>query len=369
MDLIDQLRAISNRIPKMRDHLKTEEATKTALIMPFIQALGYDVFDPSEVIPEFTADVGTKKGEKVDYAIAKDGKPIMLIECKAAIFALTSDHASQLYRYYSVTPARIAILTNGLMYQFFADLDEPNKMDARPFLEFDMQDLNPANVDAIKTFGKLLFDAQAAVDAATEMRYTREIKRIFDEQLKEPSVELVKFFGAQMFAGRMTQNNIDYLRRLIKTALNQVITDRIHSRLRSALAEEEAVASGVVQQPPPPAAAPAPPEPEENKDKVSKIVTTQDELDAYALVQEIGGTLIEKKRIAIRDAVKYCSILFDDNNRKPIVRLYFNNLSNKKIGIFGVDKTEETYHIADVSEIRKYTDKIKAIINIYVINS
>ncbi len=78
MDFIDRIRDLSTRIPKQLEHIQTEEATKNALIMPFISALGYNVFDPTEVVPEFTADVGIKKGEKVDYAIHLDGKPIML---------------------------------------------------------------------------------------------------------------------------------------------------------------------------------------------------------------------------------------------------------------------------------------------------
>jgi predicted type IV restriction endonuclease len=97
--------------------------------MPFISALGYDVFDPVEVIPEFTADVGIKKGEKVDYAIKQDGKIIMLFECKCCNGSLDDCHASQLYRYFSVTEARIAVLTDGIIYRFYTDIEQPNKMD------------------------------------------------------------------------------------------------------------------------------------------------------------------------------------------------------------------------------------------------
>jgi hypothetical protein len=66
MDFIDQIKALSNQISKRSERLETEEATKNAHVMPFIKALGYDIFNPEEVVPEFTCDVGTKKGEKVD---------------------------------------------------------------------------------------------------------------------------------------------------------------------------------------------------------------------------------------------------------------------------------------------------------------
>lgn len=127
MDFIDKIRELSVRIPKQLDHIHTEEATKNALIMPFISALGYNVFDPTEVTPELNADVGIKKGEKVDYAILQDGKPIILIECKHHAQNLAKTHSSQLYRYFSVTEARFGLLTNGIVYQFYSDIEEPNK--------------------------------------------------------------------------------------------------------------------------------------------------------------------------------------------------------------------------------------------------
>lgn len=82
MDFIEEIKAIAEKAQKIKGELSTEEATKTALIMPFIKALGYDVFDHREVVPEFIADIAGRKGEKVDYAIMQDGKPIMIIECK-----------------------------------------------------------------------------------------------------------------------------------------------------------------------------------------------------------------------------------------------------------------------------------------------
>lgn len=110
--LREQLITLRNRAERSSE-LLTEEATKNALIMPMLKTLGYDVFDPSIVIPEFTADFGVKKGEKVDYAIRIGGEIQILVECKPVHSDLASVHASQLYRYYSVTKARFGILTNG----------------------------------------------------------------------------------------------------------------------------------------------------------------------------------------------------------------------------------------------------------------
>ncbi len=138
MDFSDRIRELAGRIPQQMPHIRTEEATKNALVMPFISALGYNVFDPMEVTPELDADVGIKKGEKVDYAVLKDGKPIILFECKAVSANLDEVHASQLYRYFSVTEAKIGVLTNGIIYRFFSDLEATNKMDSKPFLEVNL---------------------------------------------------------------------------------------------------------------------------------------------------------------------------------------------------------------------------------------
>ena len=132
MDLQAKLAELHKRTVDHREVLLTEEAAKTALVMPFIQMLGYDVFNPKEVIPEYTADVGTKKGEKVDYAICDEGKIRILVECKPASAPLNINHASQLFRYFSVTDARLAILTNGVAYHYNTQSDTPNRRNTNP---------------------------------------------------------------------------------------------------------------------------------------------------------------------------------------------------------------------------------------------
>ncbi|OAN50866.1 type I restriction endonuclease [Magnetospirillum moscoviense] len=175
MDFSDKIAALAQRIAKQKDAIETEEATKTAFIMPFLRDLGYDVFDPHVVMPEFTADVGVKKGEKVDYAIKLDGKVVMLVECKPCKGALSTQHMSQLYRYFSVTEARFGILTNGIVYWFFTDLAEPNKMDAKPFFEFDMLNYRPAQVEELKKFATGNFDVATILETASILEPVRKV--------------------------------------------------------------------------------------------------------------------------------------------------------------------------------------------------
>ena len=163
------------------DHLETEEATKNALVMPFIRALGYDVFNPKEVVPEFTADVGTKKGEKVDYAVKVDEQPVMLFECKHAGANLSVNHASQLFRYFHVTDARIGVLTNGIVYRFFTDLEESNKMEERPFLEFDVLDYDEQQIEELKKLRKESFDLEEMLSTAHDLKYRKALKTYLTE--------------------------------------------------------------------------------------------------------------------------------------------------------------------------------------------
>lgn len=156
MELADKLKSIGGRVAKLKPQVETEEATKNAFVMPFIAALGYDVFNPLEVVPEFIADVGVKKGEKVDYCIFREGSPIMLIECKHWKQALTN-HNTQLYRYFHVTKTRFAILTNGIQYRFYTDLDAPNVMDEKPFMEFSIEHLKDPIISELKKFQKDTF--------------------------------------------------------------------------------------------------------------------------------------------------------------------------------------------------------------------
>ena len=206
MDFIEEIQTLATRIEKMSRPPRSEEATKTALVMPFISLLGYDIFNPNEVIPEFTADIGHKKGEKVDYAISMEDKAIILIECKTYGTDLATEHISQLLRYFSTqSSVRFGILTNGVQYRFFSDLDEPNKMDEKPFFEFNLLSFNEAQVQELKRFTKSSFNLEDIISAAGELKYTREVKRIMAEQIINPSEDFIRLFASQIYPGRLMQ--------------------------------------------------------------------------------------------------------------------------------------------------------------------
>jgi len=162
MEIGLQLKTLADKIVQLKDKIETEEATKTAFVLPFINLLGYDIFNPMEVTPEFTADLGLKKGEKVDYAIYQGGEPILIIECKNWKQDLNV-HNSQLFRYFHVTKTRFALLTNGIDYRFYSDLEAPNKMDEKPFLEFTLTSLKDSTIVEIAKFHKSNFDVDKII--------------------------------------------------------------------------------------------------------------------------------------------------------------------------------------------------------------
>jgi predicted type IV restriction endonuclease len=354
MDFIDHLQALAARVSKQVDMLLTEEATKNALVMPFINALGYNVFDPTEVTPELNADVGIKKGEKVDYAILKDGQVIMLFECKSVGTNLDKVTPTQLFRYFTVTNARVGVLTNGVVYRFFSDLEAPNKMDTKPFLEFNLFEIQEALVPELKKLTRSHFDTNSIVEAAGELKYTREIKRVLAEQLVSPSDEFIRLFIAQVYSGRVTQAVRDQFGPIVHKAFRQFVNDQISDRLKSALEQESQ-----------PVAAAAAETPAETPRREADVVTTEEEREGYHVVKSILREIVDPRRIAARDVKTYFGILLDDNNRKPICRLHFNTFQ-KYVGFFDKgEKQEERVPIDRVDDIYQLSDRLKAAVAVY----
>ncbi len=370
MEFIEKLQTLASRVPNLRSHLQTEEATKNALVMPFIGFLGFDVFDPTEVVPEFNADFGTKKGEKVDYAVKKDGKIIMIFECKHCDGDLSINHASQLFRYFSVTEARIGVLTNGVKYRFFTDLEAPNKMDDVPFLEVDITALNDSVAAELKKLTKPSFNLDELIVGAADLKYTREIKRQLLAQMESPSDEFVKLFAAKLISGPLTPTRKEYFAGLTKQAFRTLIAEQITQRLQSAMGDTTAAVSVSVG-----ASNPVPQSVEvtvettddsgeTKRDDKGAIVTTEAEIEGFHIIKAILRQNVDPHRIISRDTQSYFGILLDDNNRKPLARLYFNR-SQKYLGLFNEQREESKIPITDLNEIYNYTDNLKRVLAFY----
>lgn len=238
MDFSNKLNEFATRISKLRESIHTEEATKTSLVLPFFQLLGYDIFNPLEFVPEYTADTGTKKGEKVDYAIMKNRDPIIIVEVKPVSVDLNAKHINQLFRYFTVTKARFAILTNGITYRFYSDLEETNKMDLFPFFEFNILDLKADTVAELTKFRKDSFDMKGILNSASELKYISLLKNAIAEQFHNPSEQFIRALIKNIYSGVKTQAVIDKFRELTLAAINDYISDLLNDKLKNIISPD-----------------------------------------------------------------------------------------------------------------------------------
>lgn len=360
MEIVEKLNALSTKLQSIQATIQTEEATKNALVMPFIQSvLGYDVFDPHEVVPEFTCDVGTKKGEKIDYAILKNDEVQILIECKKLGETLNVNHASQLFRYFHVTTARISILTNGRHYKFFTDLDAVNKMDEKPFLELDLLDLDEHVIPELAKLTKTAFDLESIINSAEELKYISQIKKQLANEFTLPSEALVKLICARVYDGIVTQKVRDQFTALTRKAMVQFLNDQINDRLKNALhGTSPALLAPAAAHTPAQAPTLAPSEASGDAGDDHAVETTVEELEGFHIVRAIVRKVIDVKRVHYRDTQSYFGILVDDNNRRPICRLHFNR-SQKYIGLMDEHRVEKRHPINGLDDIYAFTTALR----------
>lgn len=358
MDFIDQLKQFSKRVESMISAIQTEEATKTSIIMPFFAMLGYDIFNPEEFVPEFTADVGIKKGEKVDYAIVHDGKPMILIECKS-ISEKLDHHDSQLFRYFGTTSAKFAILTNGIFYQFYTDLDAPNRMDDDPFLTINILDIKENQVPELKKFCKTVFDVDSISSTASELKYANQFKRVFTEQLEDPSDDFIRFFLQTCYPGQKNQTVLERFRPILRKALNTLISEMMSDKINRALGGS----GGGVSIPDTPSDS----EPDEasTEKRAPRIITTEEELEAYFIVKNLLRDVTDIHDITHKDTESYFNILYKGNTRKWICRIRLT--SNQKTLILPDEsKHEVKYVLTDIYNIAQYKDDLVNILQRYL---
>jgi len=350
MDLIDQLQGLAARAQQTSSSLTNEEATKMALIAPFIQSLGYDIFNPIEVKPEFSADLpGIKQGERVDYAILEDGHPKILVEAKPYNSDLRTAEMGQLSRYFQATKARIGILTNGRLFQFFSDLDDKNLMDQKPFAEIDLFDLKAAPIDQIKQMSKSMFDIDSLLSSAERLKYLRGVKEEIKVELSDPSDWFVKEMAVRVHsAQRITGQLQEKFKPIVIDAIKSYINDRINERLNTAMEAEKLIDDTPVAD-------------EEAKEEAENTFT-EEEREGLYIIRAICASDIKPSRLSERDTKSYCSVIVDNNSRKYFVRMYFNG-SSKKIEIFdNIDPS--VIALESLSDIYAYSERIKSALQI-----
>lgn len=227
MSFREELQKLSVQAAEKRPFIAYEEMTKQTLVIPFLQTLKYDVFNPQEVRPEYIADFGKKKGEKVDYAIFKENIPAIFIECKAVNEEL-GNHCAQLERYFNSSPeVRLAILTNGIEYRFFTDLDKNNIMDENPFFKFNITALQDNDIEILARFTRDHFETEAVVKYAEELIYTSNLNTKLRELFKSPSEDFIRYLIKDFSDTKITAKVIERFRPIVKKSISMAIVDLV----------------------------------------------------------------------------------------------------------------------------------------------
>lgn len=371
MDFKDQLIQLSEKIAKQKDSIATEEATKNSFIMPMIAALGYDVFNPFEVMPEMDCDL-TKRGDKIDYAIMKDDTPILLIECKHCKQNLDL-HSTQLAKYYAASNARFGVLTNGIEYRFYADLEKQNIMDEKPFLVVNMLDLSDSDIEQLKKFHKSYYNEQDILSTAQELQITIQIKDLLNKNFQQPGDEFTRYFVKCLNDWKSSSKLIEQYRPILKKSIASVINDIIADRLNVAMKTNEDkvietvseegtscektvetakdLPNGIVFQ-----------------DKERGIVTTQEEINAYNIVRSILSQYVDEERIQYTDYKSYFTVNLDGSMWWWICRLSFKPYS-KRICL-PKENYESNYwlKIENINDLYKHIDKLKLALEVALAN-
>lgn len=355
MDFKDQITQLAERISKQKDVIQTEEATKNAFIMPMIAVLGYDVFNPFEVVPEMDCDL-TRKGDRIDYAIKKDNATILLIECKHCGQNLDL-HNTQLAKYYAASNARFVILTNGIEYRFYADLDKINIMDKNPFLIVNMLNLSDNVIEQLKKFHKSYYNESDILSTAQELQITIQIKDLLIRNFQNPGEDFTRYFIRCLNDGKSTAKQVELykpiLKKSIASVINDIISDRLNVTIKNEGQEQQDKESSITS--------------DTNhttygvvySDAENGIATTQEEIDAYNIIRSILHKYISDDKILYKDFKSYFAIGIENPSYWWICRLAFGQ-RNKSI-YFPAEgyKSQTKVNIDTIDDIFKYADKIE----------
>ena len=351
MEFTNNVKQFSEKILQLKEHILTEESTKTSLIMPFFQqVLGYDVFNPKEFVPEYTSTFGVKKDARIDYAILKNEKPTILIEAKCITENIEKMYDSQLAMYLNASKAKFGILTNGVQYKFYTDLEEPNKMDQTPFLEVDLLNLKDSHITELRKFLKDQFDEDNISSTASELKYSKEIKKYIASQFNSPTEDFVKLIlSSGVYSGQKNHTVLEKFTPIVKKSLNDFVSELMNEKIMAALKKNtpEPVEQVETQ------------EPQKEAGRETEIETTLEEIEAYYTIKSILSEYIEPKRIVYKDTRSYLSILLDNNTWKWVCRVLVND-SKKTLIVAGENKKEERYEIDNLNDLYKYREELKA---------
>lgn len=332
MAFSDSVRTLANQIEERRKHVATEEAVKQALILPFIALLGFDIYNPAELIPEYRAG-WAKVSEKIDYCVQIHGKPILFFEAKGPNESLAS-YDAQLAKYFNSTPEiKFAIITNGVQYRFFTDLQEPNLLDKKPFFEFDFSGFMDADLAVLERFRKDVFNVEGLVGYAEDLVFLGALKTWFTKLLREPSDEFVSFAikDAGVTETRVTQKVIDRFRPLVKDSISAAVLDIVQQSLAPQVATPDPQPASIEE--------PAPPS---TPGELPRVVTTEEEVRAFEIVRDaVASSVPDAGLVRYNDTASYFAVQYSVTTRW-FVRFWIQDRETKMMVVrVSLDRARE----------------------------
>mgnify|MGYP003366224037 FL=1 len=313
----NRLKLHSEHVKNVGLHCTTEETTKQALILPFLDILGFSPYDPQKVKAEYGADFpGVKANERVDYALFCQGIPVMFIEAKAYKEKI-DNHCPQLSRYFNSTPeVTISAITNGVEWRFFTDLKEKNIMDPTPFLKIRMDEVTDADAEQLFRFRHDKFKPEALRTLAEESVYLSAFTKTISSSLREVDQEFVRYVASRSNVERqLNQRFLESITPLVKQAVELSVsamvvsglsgknsTESPHDEVHDDNEQEKSDTQADVVDPDNP-----------------NIVTTYNERQLFDKIVSIIGA---ENDIQYKDTASYFGVLFQGKTNRWIVRYY-----------------------------------------------
>lgn len=313
----NRLKLHSEHVKNVGLHCTTEETTKQALILPFLDILGFSPYDPQKVKAEYGADFpGVKANERVDYALFCQGIPVMFIEAKAYKEKI-DNHCPQLSRYFNSTPeVTISAITNGVEWRFFTDLKEKNIMDPTPFLKIRMDEITDSDAEQLFRFRHDKFKPEALRTLAEESVYLSAFTKTISSSLREVDQEFVRYVASRSSVERqLNQRFLESITPLVKQAVELSVSaivvsglsgkssaESVHDEVNDDHSHEISDAQADIVDPDNP-----------------NIVTTHNERLLFEKIASIIGT---EHDIQYKDTASYFGVLYQGKTNRWIVRYY-----------------------------------------------
>ena len=288
-DFRQKIRAFAERAVTLAPRCVNEESTKLFLILPFLNLLGYDDRNPDEVCPEHGADFSEKYKNRVDLAILKNEKPIIAIECKTVGMPL-KDERGQLRSYFNAAPTvKMGVITDGLIYEFYADSDEPNMMDMTAFLVLDLREVAKGKVEnsvdeGLRSLQKNKFDPEnIGAEAKRKLIFQNLVQQIA-RLAEEPNEQFVRMLLQNAGLSHIRSKALTEYIELTRSAFREFVSIRILQRLDLPTKGLESDKAAIV---------PETVMPETPLKADDGIVTTKTELEVYHYVKRRLSFLVK----------------------------------------------------------------------------